>query len=143
MVALQFALWTFSIATLASVALWGSRPARLAAGIILLNFVGSTMVQSIFFKGVQIGILALDVAMFVGLYALAHRVRLWWTRAVAGFAAIAVLIHVSAASSASIGLLEYVGVGWVASTLIIVALLISLPEGRKARLLDRWAAEAS
>lgn len=142
MVVFQSALWIFAAATLLSVAVWGSQAGRLAAAIVFVDFAGSVLVQSVFLFGIQAGVLALDLAMFASLVVLAHRVRLWWTRAIAGFAAVSVLIHVSAASAAGIWLLEYVGVGWVASTLIVFALLISLPECRTARRLDRWAAGA-
>ena len=92
----QLVGWAAVALTCVAAAWRGERPERLGAGLIAVAWVLSTMVERRHnWLEPQYGILAVDVATFIGLTGLAFACRRAWAICAAAFQSVAVLTHVA------------------------------------------------
>ncbi|MFN3931562.1 MAG: hypothetical protein ACK4JY_07425 [Brevundimonas sp.] len=133
----------FLLATLAVMAIglvFGDRSVRIGIGLVLANFVLTAFVDHWVWLTIRAAVAVLDGGLFGLLVILAWRSRRWWAHAAAAFALLGFFAHFIALFDQSIWWRAYVGLRWIFSAAVVLALLAGVAETPFARSYERWAA---
>lgn len=128
----QQLFWTFTFAAAGATWWRGSRPERLAAAGVTLNFILSALVAGWTIRGVWVGVMALDLALLALLYGLTLRWPRWWAIGCAGFVLSMVIAHLVAMFAPGIWRWPYATMHWLLSAGVVMSLAFGALEGRWA-----------
>ncbi len=137
----QQVFWLATFAVAAVGLAFGDRWVRIGVGLVLANFVLSSLVDHWVWLTVRAAVAVLDGALFGLLVVLAWRSRRWWAHAAAAFALLGFFAHFIALVDQSIWWRAYVGLRWIFSAAVVVTLLVGVAETPFARGYERWAAQ--
>lgn len=136
----QQVFWLATLAVAAIGLAFGDRSVRLGVGLVLANFVLTGFVDHWVWLTIRAAVAVLDGALFGLLVLLAWRSRRWWAHVAAAFALLGFFAHFIAVFDQSIWWRAYVGLRWIFSAAVVVALLAGVVETPFARGYERWAA---
>jgi len=137
----QQIFWLATLAVAAAGLVFGDRSVRIGVGLVVANFVLSSLVEHWVWLTVRAAVAALDGALFGLLMLLAWRSRRWWAHAAAAFALLGFIAHFIALFDQSIWWRAYVGLRWIFSAAVVATLLVGVAETPFARRHERWAAQ--
>ncbi len=137
----QQAFW-FATFLVAMVGLaFGDRWVRIGVGLVLGNFVLSSLTEGLVWHAIRASVTALDGLLFGLLFVLAWRSRRWWAHGAAAFALLSFMAHFIALFDPTIWWRAYVELGWYFSAAVVVAILVGVAETPFARRYERWASQ--
>lgn len=135
--------WLVTLATMGLCIALGDRALRLGACLVLANFAASALVEGLTWQGIRIAVVVVDGALLAALFWLSLEHRRWWTRLAAAYALLGFLAHFVALFDLTIWWRAYVGLRWILSAGVLVAVVLGLVELPFARRYERWAAARS
>lgn len=133
-----FWLATFAVAAIGLA--FGDRSVRIGVGLVLGNFVLSSLTEQVVWHTIRAIVTGLDGLLFGLLVILACRTRRWWAHVAAAFALLCFFAHIIALLDQTVWRRAYVELGWYFSAAIVLALLGGVAETPFARRYERWAA---
>lgn len=136
----QQVFWLATLAVSAIGLVFGDRSVRVGVVLVLANFILSGLVDHWVWFTIRAVVAILDGGLFGLLALLAWRSRRWWAHAAAAFALLGFFAHFIALVDQSIWWHAYVGLRWIFSAAVVLALLAGVVEAPFARRYERWAA---
>ncbi len=137
----QSVYWAVTLLVAGSAMWTGDRGQRVGAGVLVGNFALSSLLQGLYWRGLQVGAFAADLLMLGVFIALALAIRRWWLRAAGGFALLSCLTHPAVTFSPDIWMTAYVAIQWVIGLMLVGAVAAGVIEAPFARGYERWAGE--
>lgn len=122
---------TFAVAAIGCV--FGDRSVRIGAGLVLANFILSSLLEDWVWQTVRFAVLVVDGALFALLFVLAWKSRRWWAHAATAFALLGFFSHFIAMFDQSIWWRAYVELRWYFSAILVLTLLLGVLETPFAR----------